>query len=89
VRDFILRLFSVPSTQQYDKYLGSPALVGKSKIQEFKCIKDQMWKRMHDWKTKFLFEAGKEILFKVVIPAIPMYSMSVFLFPLGLCYEIN
>jgi len=48
-----------------------------------------VWKRLHDWKSKFLSQAGKEILLKAVIQAIPSYSMSVFLLPMGLCKEIN
>ncbi|XP_062170478.1 uncharacterized protein LOC133876208 [Alnus glutinosa] len=88
-RDCILRLSSVPSTQRYDKYLGLPALVGRSRMGEFKGIKDRVWKRLHDWKTKFISQAGKEILLKAVIQAISTYSMSVFLLPMGLCSEIN
>jgi hypothetical protein len=68
----------VPSTQRFDKYLGLLALVGKSKASEFKCIKDRIYKRLQDWKTKFLYLTGKEILLKAVIQAIPTYSMSIF-----------
>jgi hypothetical protein len=35
----IIRLSGIPSTQRYDKYLGLPALVGKSRRQAFKSIK--------------------------------------------------
>ncbi|XP_062152086.1 uncharacterized protein LOC133860513 [Alnus glutinosa] len=88
-RDCILQLSGVPSTQRFDKYLGLPALVGKSRVGEFKCIKDRIWKRLQDWKTKFLSQVGKEIMLKAVIQAIPTYSMSIFLFPVGLSSEIN
>jgi len=88
-RDCILRLSGIPSTQQFDKYLGLPALVGKSRLRELTCIKDRVWKRLHDWKTKFLSQAGKEILLKAVIQAIPTYSMSIFLLLVGLCADIN
>ena len=79
----------IPVTQRYDSYLGLPALVGKSRMAAFRCIKDRVWKRMQDWKVKFLSQAGKEILLKSVIQAIPMYGMSVFLLPKSLCKEIN
>lgn len=88
-RDGILQLSGIPATQRYDKYLGLPALVGKSKVREFQSIKDRVWKRLSDWKTKFLWQAGKEILLKAVIQAIPTYNMSVFLLPKALCKEIN
>jgi len=29
---------------------------------EFKSIKDTVWKRLHDWETNFLSQAGKENL---------------------------
>jgi hypothetical protein len=48
-----------------------------------------VWKKLQDWKLKFLSQAGKEILIKVVIQAIPTYSMSVFLLPKALCNDLN
>jgi ribonuclease HI len=85
----ILRLAGIPSTQRYDKYLGLPALVGKSRTQAFKSIKDRVWRRIGDWKLNFLSQAGKEVLLKAVIQAIPTFSMSIFLLPKGLCKDIN
>ena len=38
---------------------------------------------------KFLSKAGKEILLKVVVQAIPSYTMGVFLIPLDLCVELE
>jgi ribonuclease HI len=85
----IVEAAGIPVTQRYDKYLGLPALIGKSRMAAFKGIKDRVWKRMQDWKVKFLSQAGKEILLKSVIQAIPTYGMSVFLLPKTLCKEIN
>jgi hypothetical protein len=89
VKEIILQLAGVPATQRYDKYLGLPALVGKSHTREFQSIKDRVHKRVHDWKNKFLSQAGKEVLLKAVVQAIPTYSMSLFLLPKLLCKEIN
>jgi hypothetical protein len=58
-------------------YLGLPALIGKSRVREFQSIKDRAWRRLNDWKSKFFSQAGKEMLLKVVIQAIPTYSMGV------------
>jgi hypothetical protein len=88
-KEIILRLVGVPATQRYDKHLGLPALVGRSRIREFQFIKDRVSKRVNDWKTKFLSQASKEVLLKAVVQAIPMYSMSMFLLPKSLCKEIN
>jgi hypothetical protein len=89
VQQEILKMAGIPSTQRYDKYLGLPALVGRSRNQAFKSIKERIWKRLNDWKLKFLSQAGKEILLKAVIQAIPTYNMSIFLLPKGLCADIN
>jgi hypothetical protein len=67
--------------QRYDKYLGLLALVGKFRRQAFKSIKDGVWRQLGDWKLKLLSLAGKEVLLKVVIQAIPTYNMSIFLLP--------
>ncbi|XP_059436227.1 uncharacterized protein LOC132169166 [Corylus avellana] len=75
-KEEILRLPGIQSTQRYDKYLGLPALVGKSRRQAFNSIKDRVWRRLGDWKLKLLLQAGREILLKAVIQAIPTYSMT-------------
>ena len=38
----ILRVVGIPSTQRYEKYLGLPVLVGKSRNQAFKSIKGRV-----------------------------------------------
>jgi hypothetical protein len=64
-------------------------MVGRSRYQAFKSIKDRVWSWLNDWKVKFLSQAGKEILIKAVVQAIPTYSMSVFLLSNSLCKELN
>jgi len=85
----ITTLSGLQATQMYDTYLGLPVLVGKSRFQAFQVIKDRVWKRLNNWKLKFLLQAGKEILLKAVIQVIPIYSMNVFLLLSTLCKEIN
>jgi hypothetical protein len=88
-KEEISRLSGLSATQCYEKYLGLPTMVGRSRYQAFKSIKDRVWSRLNDWKVKFLSQAGKEILIKAVVQAIPTYSMSVFLLPNSLCKELN
>jgi hypothetical protein len=88
-KDEISRLSGLSATQCYEKYLGLPTMVGRSKYKAFKSIKDRVWSRLNDWKVKFLSQAGKEILIKAVVQAIPTYCMSVFLLPTSLCKELN
>ena len=89
MRNKITELSGVPITQQYDTYLGLPTLMGKSKTVAFQSIKNRVWKKLQNWKLKFLSHVGKEILIKAIIQAIPTYSMSVFMLPKTLCSDIN
>jgi hypothetical protein len=88
-REEIVRLSGLKAIDRFEKYLGLPTLVGKSRSKEFKSIQDRVWTWLQSWKVKFLSQAGKEILLKAVVQAIPLYSMSVFLLPMSLCKEIN
>jgi hypothetical protein len=63
--------------------------VGRSRSATFTNIIDRVWKRLKDWKLKFLSQARKEILLKAVIQAISTYCLSVFLLPKSLCLKIN
>lgn len=58
-------------------------------MKEFKSIVTRTKKRLQDWKLKFLSQAGKEVLLKVVVQAILTYSMSIFHMPKALCSNIN
>ncbi|KAL0003476.1 hypothetical protein SO802_017257 [Lithocarpus litseifolius] len=41
------------------------------------------------WKEKLLFQAGREVLIKAVIQALPSFAMSCFKLPSSLCHEIE
>ena len=89
VRAHIKALAGVNSTQNYEKYLGLPSLIGRSQVRSFKNIEGRIWDRLNGWKEKFLTQARKEVLLKSVIQAIPTYTMSVFKLPKTLCKKIN
>jgi hypothetical protein len=52
-------------------------------------MKGRIWERMQGWKETFLSQAGKEVLLKAVVHAIPTYTVSVFQLPKTLCKDIN
>jgi hypothetical protein len=88
-REFICSSAGISSTSSYEKYLGLPALIGRSKTSTFAGIQSRVRKRLDGWKEKFLSQAGREILIKAVVQAIPTYSMSVFRLPKKLCSSLN
>lgn len=72
-----------------ETFQGLPTLLGRSKKQAFGGIVDRVSRKMKDWKEKNLLQAGKEVLIKAIIQAIPAYSMNCFLFPFTICQEIE
>lgn len=79
----------ISTTQCYKKYLGLPALVGRSRRNAFSNIKTRIWEKLNRWKEKILSQARKEVLLKAVIQAMLTYTMSVFQLPKSLFREIN
>ncbi|XP_028119114.1 uncharacterized protein LOC114316614 [Camellia sinensis] len=71
------------------KYLGLPYIVGRSKRGIFNSVKDRVWIWVNGWKENFLSVNGREILFKSVAQAIPMYIMSCFQLLEGICEDID
>ena len=88
IQDSIKVLLGVPKIKQYEKYLGLPSFVGKHKKASLAYIKDRIWSKLQGWKEKLLSRAGREVLLKAVIQAIPAYFMSCFKLPNTLCQEI-
>ena len=69
--------------------MGLPSLVGKGNKASFSYIKERVWRKLQGWEWKLLSWAGREVLIKFVIQAIPIYTMECFKIPLGLCHEIE
>ena len=82
-------MLEVPNETLSEKYLGMPSDVGSSKNGAFKYLRDRVWSKVKGWMEKLLSAGGKEVLIRSVAQAIPVYSMSCFLLPRGLCQHIN
>lgn len=65
----------VASCSSYEKYLGLPAVMGRSRYYTFRCLKERVWAKVNNWKNTFFSQTRKEILLKAVLQAIPTYSM--------------
>ncbi|KAF5447348.1 hypothetical protein F2P56_032905 [Juglans regia] len=88
-KDLILSTTGVHSAQSYERYLGLPALMGKSRTKSFKSILDKIRMKINSLKVRLFSQAGKEIFIKSVLQAMPTYSMAVFNLPGSLLKEIN
>ncbi|CAN6559258.1 unnamed protein product [Malus baccata var. baccata] len=70
-------------------YLGVPAIWGRSKKRGLSYVKGRILEKMQGWKQSSLSRAGKEVLIKAVVQAIPAYPMSIFKFPAIVCKELD
>ena len=89
IQEAIKLSLQVPAIQHYEKYLGLPSFVGRGKKACFTQLKERIWAKMKGWKEKLLSQAGKEVMIKVVVQAIPTYFMSVFKLPVSPCKDIE
>lgn len=85
----VASILGVQVVESHDKYLGMPAVVGKSKKQIFSALRDRIWKRINGWGERTLSSAGKEALIKTVLQSIPTYIMSCFSLPSYLVVSIE
>lgn len=70
-KEYISSLVGISATRGYEKYLGLLAMVGRSKNPTFAGILGRVQKKLDGWKERFLSQAGKEVLIKAVVQAIP------------------
>lgn len=71
------------------KYLGLPEHFGRKKRNIFASIADRIRQQAHSWTSRFLSGAGKMVLLKAVLAAMPTYAMSCFKLPVSLCKQIQ
>ena len=76
IKTQISNYLEVPEVKEYEKYLGLPAVVGRKKKESLNFIKERIWSKLQGWKEKLLSQAGREILLKAVVQAIPTFAMS-------------
>jgi exonuclease III len=88
-KDEITKILPMTVVDHFNKYLGQPTHIGRSKPQVFNFIQDRVWKKLKGWKEKNLSFAGRGTLIKAVAQAIPTYLMSCFLLPKGLCNRLE
>ncbi|KAL0355406.1 UNVERIFIED_CONTAM: hypothetical protein Sradi_3987500 [Sesamum radiatum] len=89
VKEFLGTLLGVRVVQRHEKYLGLPAMGGRSRQMLFRNIRDRCWDRIEGWKAKLLSQAGKGVLVKAVLQSLPTYTMSCFQLPVNLVRSLE
>jgi hypothetical protein len=70
-------------------YLGMPSMIGRSKKSTFAYIKDRIWKKINSWRSRPISKAGKEVMIKSILQAVPTYVMSIYILPNATVNEIE
>lgn len=81
--------FKITNEGGVGKYLGLPENFGRRKRDIFAVLVDRIRQRAHSWTTRFLSGAGKLVLLKAVLAAMPTYSMSCFKLPASLVKQLQ
>lgn len=71
LRNGICQVLDGVKEQKSARYLGIPFGIGRSKKEEFGYVVEAVQRRIENWKTQLLSPAGKEVLIKAVINALP------------------
>lgn len=85
----IRNLFIIHNEGGIGKYLGLSEHFGRKKRDIFASLVDRMRQRAHSWTAKQLSGAGKMVLLKSVLAAMPTYSMSCFKLPASLVKQLQ
>ena len=72
-----------------ERYLGLPTAIGRITSGTFDHIGERARGKMQGWSEKLLACAGREVLLKSVVQAIPTYSMSTFLLTKKVCKSLT
>lgn len=89
LKDQICREMDGIQMHTKSKYLGLPLVVGRSKNQVLNYVVEAADCKIQGWKHKCLSTAGKEVLLKSVVMALPNYIMSCYRLPNTLCKKIE
>ncbi|KAA3481601.1 reverse transcriptase [Gossypium australe] len=89
VKQEISNVLGMRHSNNIEKYLGLPNVVGRRKRESFQNLKDKIIQRIGQWSSRLLSQGGKEVFIKSVLQAILTYAMTCFLLPKSFCGELE
>ncbi|KAL5555861.1 hypothetical protein UlMin_038097 [Ulmus minor] len=78
IRNEVADFLQVNQVDCHEKYLGLPTFANRCKKDLFLFIKNRVWDKLGGWNGTGFSAAGKEILLKAVVQAIPTHAMACF-----------
>lgn len=71
------------------KYMGLPNILGRNKSVVYGYLKGNVKASIQKWTEKNVSRPAKEILMKMVVQALPTFTINVFLLPLELTRDLE
>ncbi|CAM8920557.1 unnamed protein product [Rhodiola kirilowii] len=87
-RQELVERMGVEIVPSHSNYLGLPNCFSHRKSALFRKIEENVTRKIGDWKHKLLSSAGREVLIKSVLQAIPNYAMACFKILVTLCRKL-
>ncbi|KAL6549238.1 hypothetical protein OROHE_009083 [Orobanche hederae] len=87
--DLLQNIMGIKTVAEHSFYLGLPIFSVQKKRLQFDFLREKVGRRVESWKNKLFSSGGREVLVKSILQAIPIYAMSCFRIPTGVCLEIE
>lgn len=72
------KIFNLEVASHHENYLGLPSMLGRSKYQFVREIKEKIYSKLKIWKARLFSYGEREFLIKAIAQAITTYAISVF-----------
>ena len=82
-------LLGIQETRNIGKYLGFPLRHRGANIRQYNFVVDKVMHKLSGWKAKFLSFAGRAVLIKSVMSAIPNHIMQGVSLPSHICNKLD
>ncbi|KAK9991108.1 hypothetical protein SO802_026093 [Lithocarpus litseifolius] len=89
VKEEVCERLCIPATTNIGKYLGIPIKHRGAARNQLNFIAERVMNKLAGWKTRFLSFAGRAVLVKSVMAAIPNHVMQGRILPVHLCDKLD